>query len=302
MIADDIRQRAASRNYTVVLPDSQDTRTQQAAEQLSKHGLAQPILVDSNTPCDEAGLVAHLLQVRAHKGITEQQANALVNLPLFRAAWIVATNANTVGVAGSVSTTADVLRAGMWTVGLAPKTSIVSSFFLMANPNGHVLTFSDCAVVPDPAAEQLADIAWSASLNHRLLTKCEPRLAFLSYSTKGSASHPNVDKVQNAFRLFTEAHPDVIADGELQVDAALIPSVAHRKAPASAVAGMANVLIFPDLQSGNIGYKLTERLAGYSAFGPIVQGLRKPFVDLSRGCSVEDIVTTAAIAVLMDSR
>jgi len=301
MIADDIKQRAALRNYTVVLPDSQDARMQQAAEQLNKLGIAHPLLVNSNTPCDVAGLVAHLMKVRAHKGITEQQALELANLPLFRAAWMVATTPNTVGVAGAVSTTADVLRAGLWTIGLAPETSVVSSFFLMAHPNGHVLTFADCAVIPDPTAEQLTDIAWSAAVNHRLLTNCEPRLAFLSYSTKGSASHPNVDKVQNAFRLFTSEHAEVAADGELQVDAALIPSVAHRKAPLSAVAGMANVLIFPDLQSGNIGYKLTERLGGYNAFGPIVQGLRKPFVDLSRGCSVEDIVTTAAIAVLLDN-
>jgi phosphate acetyltransferase len=301
MFAHELKTRASALNARVVLPDSADPRTIEAAEILTAEGVATPVLVDANTPINESALVAHLLERRASRGLTPEQAAALARTALFRAAWMVHTGEADVGVAGSLSTTADVLRAGIYTIGPAPDVQVVSSFFLMSKEDGPTFTYADCGVVPDPTAAQLADIAWSAAQNHQRLTLQEPRVAFLSFSTKGSADHPHVTKVREAFEMFTAAHPDVIADGELQADAAIVPLVAHRKAPESQVAGMANVLVFPDLNAGNIAYKLTQRLGGFDAYGPIVQGLRKPFVDLSRGCSVQDIVMAACIAAVISS-
>jgi phosphate acetyltransferase len=197
-------------------------------------------------------------------------------------------------VAGSLSTTGDVIRAGIQVVGMPPGISVVSSFFLMVFPHTNYL-YADCGVVPDPTAEQLADIAISTAANYKKLTGEEPRVAMLSFSTKGSASHPLIEKVQKATILVKQKQPTLIADGELQLDAAIVPSVSAMKAPGSPVAGTANVLIFPNLDAGNIAYKLTQRLAGAEAFGPIIQGLKKPCYDLSRGCSVGDIVSMAAI-------
>ncbi|MBU3680117.1 MAG: phosphate acetyltransferase, partial [Candidatus Kapabacteria bacterium] len=186
----------------------------------------------------------------------------------------------------------------LWTVGMAPDTSVVSSFFLMAWPDKH-LFFSDCGVVPEPSSEQLADIAWSAAENYRRLVGDEPQLAFLSFSTRGSAAHPSVDRVRTAYDRFHAKHPNVAADGELQFDAAFVPEVARRKAPDSPLTGTANVMIFPDLNAGNIAYKIAQRLGGATAIGPILQGLAKPYCDLSRGCTAEDIVLVAAITSLM---
>jgi phosphate acetyltransferase len=197
-------------------------------------------------------------------------------------------------VAGSLSTTGDVIRAGIQIVGMPPGIAVVSSFFLMVFPHT-TYCYADCGVVPDPTSEQLADIAISTAENHRKLTGEEPRVAMLSFSTKGSASHPAVEKVQKATVLAKQKRPDLLIDGELQLDAAIVPSVGAKKAPGSPIAGTANVLIFPNLDAGNIGYKLTQRMAGAEAFGPIIQGLQKPCYDLSRGCSVSDIVTMAAI-------
>ncbi|HYF04098.1 MAG TPA: phosphate acyltransferase, partial [Patescibacteria group bacterium] len=201
-------------------------------------------------------------------------------------------------VAGSLSTTGDVIRAGIQTVGTAEGIKTVSSYFLMVLAD-RVLAYADCGVLPEPTAEQLSEIAFTTAQNFKNVTEGEPRVAFLSFSTKGSAAHPSVVKMQQAFEIFKKNAPDIIADGELQFDAAFMPQVSARKAPGSPLKGEANVFIFPDLNAGNIAYKITERLAGAQAIGPIVQGLRRPYCDLSRGCCANDIVDVTAISCLM---
>jgi phosphate acetyltransferase len=211
-------------------------------------------------------------------------------------------------VAGATRTTADVLRASLWLIGLAPGVKTLSSFFLMVVPGipggggaDRVMMFADCGVVPDPTAEQLAEIACLTADHFTRLTRVIPHTAFLSFSTRGSATHPRVAKVREALTLARARRPDLHFDGELQADAALDPGVALRKAPDSVVAGHANVLIFPDLDAGNIGYKLVQRLAGAKAYGPILMGLARQANDLSRGCSAEDVVEVSTIACALSS-
>jgi len=305
----------------IVLPDSMDERAIRAARICVDENLATISLVgnenDIRTKAAQLGVNldgVHVVdpeksdklqqyantyfELRKAKGMQPDLALQTMKKSLFFGAMMVREGVAHGSVAGSLSTTGDVLRAGIQVIGVAEGISIVSSFFLMAFPQ-KVYTFADSAVVPDPNVEQLADIAIASAENHRRLTGEEPKVAMLSFSTKGSAEHPLVEKVQQATALVKKKKPQLDVDGELQVDAAIVASVGERKAPGSTVAGKANVLIFPNLDAGNIAYKIAQRMGGAEAIGPIVQGLKKPAFDLSRGCSVEDIVSVIAINAVM---
>lgn len=320
-LLENIKEKASKRKKTIVLPESHDERVLRAAEKLTKENVCGVITLGNEdkvrAEAEKLGINLQGVRIidpvkseklsdfanifynkRKNKGVTIDQARETMMKDLYFGAMMVNEGMADGSVAGSTASTGDVLKAAFQCVGMPEGISIVSSFFLMIFPE-KVYSFADCAVVPNPDAKQLADIAISTADNHKKLTGEDAYVAMLSFSTKGSATHELVDKVLEATKIAKEKRPDLNIDGELQFDAAVVDSIGKKKAPGSDVAGRANVLVFPDLQAGNIGYKIAQRLGKAEAVGPVVQGLKKPLFDLSRGCSVDDIVNTSAIAALM---
>ena len=325
---EEMKKKAAALQKKLVLPEGNEERTIQAAAQIMKENLAKEVillgkpeeikatadakgidisaitLIDPEASEWNADFAKEYYELRKKKGMTEEQAVIDIKHFLRFGAMMVRMGKADAMIAGALSSTADVLRAGLTIIGTAPGTKTASSCFVMDTHDSKwgsdgLMIFSDCAVIPVPTAEQLADIAVSAADSCRKMIGAEPVVAMLSFSTKGSGgNHENVLRVQEGVKLAKEKAPELLLDGELQADAALIPSVTEKKAPGSPITGKVNTIVFPDLGAGNIGYKLVQRLAGADAYGPFLQGFAKPISDLSRGCSADDIVATAAVTLV----
>jgi phosphate acetyltransferase len=321
-----IWQMAQQDRKRIVLPEGEEGRTLLACESIVKNGLAEIVLVgnldkikskaeevganiegaiiEDPDNSERIGLFANeFYELRKSKGMTMEKAEKIVRDPLYYGTMLVKLGYVDGMVSGAVHTTGDLLRPGLQIVKTSPGVSVVSSFFIMMVPDCQygeegMLVFSDCAVNPNPNAEQLASIAIATAETAKNLCGIDPKVAMLSFSTMGSADHELVEKVRKATEIAKERRPDLLIDGEMQLDAAIVKKVAEQKAPGSKVAGNANVLIFPDLQSGNIGYKLVQRFAKAEAIGPICQGFARPINDLSRGCSAEDIVNVVAVTAV----
>lgn len=319
-----VRAKAKENPQRIVLPESLEERTLQAASQILSEGIARVILTGNREAImekasslginnlDDATIIDPtnhekkevyidlLTDLRKHKGMTREKAATLVEDPLYLATLMIKNGDADGEVAGAANATGDVLRPAFQVVKTLPGIKVVSGAFIMILSNKEfgengTLVFADCAVHPDPTAEELAQIAVATGNTTRAIAGFDPRVAILSFSTKGSAKHPMVDKVIEATRLAKEMAPEMEIDGELQADTAILESVGKKKAPESSIAGKANVLVFPSLETGNIAYKLVQRLAGAQAVGPVLQGMAAPINDLSRGCSVDDIVNLVAI-------
>ena len=324
-IIDVLKEKAKADKKTIVLPESEDRRTYEAAAKILKEGIADIILVGSEEDVKKIGegldltgikvvdpatsdrtaaYIDKLVELRSKKGMTPEQAKEiLLNQYLYYGVMMVKMGDADGMVSGACHSTADTLRPCLQILKTKPGTKLVSAFFLMEVPNcefgeNGTFVFADCGLNQDPTPEELAAIAASSAESFRSLVGAEPKVAFLSHSTKGSAKHALVDKVVEATKIAKEQNPDLKLDGEMQLDAAIVPSVGAAKAPDSDVAGKANVLIFPNLDAGNIGYKLVQRLAKAEAYGPVTQGIAAPVNDLSRGCSADDIVGVVAITAV----
>lgn len=323
-LLDDLIKRAKANKQRIVLPEGTEQRTLTAADQLLRDGVTEIILLGNPAEireiAKESGLLniekakivdptAHdkkesyiqlLIELRKKKGMTYEQASRLVEDPLYLACLMISAGDADGEIAGAKNTTGDVLRPALQIIKTSPGVKVVSGAFIMFTQtpqygeNG-ILLFADCAVMPNPTAEELASIAIASAQTMKSMVNVEPRVAMLSFSTKGSAEHEMIDKVREATRIANEIAPELQIDGELQADAALVAAVGASKAPGSSIAGKANVLVFPTLEAGNIGYKLVQRLGNAEAVGPVLQGMAAPVNDLSRGCSVEDIYNMAVI-------
>ncbi|MEG0108107.1 MAG: phosphate acetyltransferase [Lachnospiraceae bacterium] len=322
---DEIKTRAKANKRTIVLPETEDKRTYEAAAAILKEGTANLILVGSKSEIDKnskgfdisgavivdpatsektAQYIELLVELRKAKGMTEEQAKELLSKNYLYYGVMMVKSGDADGmVSGACHSTADTLRPCLQILKTKPGTKLVSSFFVMVVPDCEMgengtFVFSDCGLEQNPDSEKLAAIALSSAESFQLLVKKEPKVALLSHSSKGSAKHADVDKVTEAVKIAKELNHNLMLDGELQLDAAIVPEIGEAKAPGSKVAGHANVLVFPDLDAGNIGYKLVQRLAKAEAYGPITQGIAKPVNDLSRGCSAADIEGVVAITAV----